>query len=79
MNSVDFRAIFFETHESSVVEDHAAMLSSGHGETDVGACVIVLSIVVHNAAFQILIFELGIAVPFRAVKQKTKSVRQCWG
>jgi hypothetical protein len=85
VNSGDFRAIFLEARESSVVEEYAAVLGSGHGETNVCTSVVVLSVVVpnrmlqmitggkgawdvHNAAFEILIFELGVAVPFRDIE-----------
>ncbi len=51
MNSRDFAARFLKVRESSVVENHTAVLCGCHCEAHVGACIIVLAVVIHNTAW----------------------------
>ena len=50
MNSRDFAARFLKVRESSVVENHTAVLCGCHCEAHVGARIIVLAVVIHNTA-----------------------------
>ena len=70
VNSGDFRAIFLEARESSVVEEYAAVLGSGHGETNVCTSVVMLPVVVADQMLQITTvgkaLEAYTTLPFRS-------------